>query len=129
MGLDHAFVSALVSKTDLIRAGMPPWVGKPEEAEAVARYLMDNTPKEPVSNDGQAVWNRRCGQCHSINGVFRPVAGAFSGQNPEDIAETIRSIEVMSDQMPPWTGNDIERKALAQYLAEACAAPAKGGAK
>ncbi len=31
--------------------------------------------------------------------------------------------------MPTWTGNDIERQALAHYLAEACAAPAEGGAK
>jgi mono/diheme cytochrome c family protein len=128
-GLDHAFVTALVSKTELIRAGMPPWVGKPEEAAAVARYLMDNTPKEPVSNDGKAVWERRCGMCHDIGGPFRPVAAAFSGQKPEDIAETIGSIEVMSELMPSWTGNDIERQALAHYLAEACAAPAEGGAK
>ncbi len=97
MGLDHAFVTALVSKTELIRAGMPPWVGKPEEAAAVARYLMDNTPKEPVSNDGKAVWERRCGMCHDIGGPFRPVADAFKGQKPEDIAETIGSIEVMSE--------------------------------
>ncbi len=128
-GLDHAFVTALVSKTDLMRAGMPPFVGKPEEAAAVARYLMDNAPKEPVPNDGKAVWKRRCGECHTISGPFRPVADAFAGQKAEDIADTIASIEMMNDQMPRWTGNDVEKTALARYLSEACKASAKGGAK
>lgn len=128
-GLDRAFVSALVAKTELLRAGMPPWVGKPDEAAAVARYLMNNAPQEPVSNDGRVVWNRRCSQCHTLSGEFRPVKDAFSGQKPEDIADTIGSIEMMNEQMPPWTGNDIERRALAEYLSEACAAPAPGGAK
>ena len=128
-GLDQAFVAALASKTDLMRAGMPPFPGKPEEAKALARYLLDNAPKEPVSNDGEAVFKRRCGQCHSISGPFRPVAKALEGQKAEDLAELIGSIEMMNDKMPPWTGNDIERKALAQYLADACKPVSSGGAK
>jgi hypothetical protein len=48
---------------------------------------------------------------------------------PADLGDIILGIDSMSDKMPPWTGNDIERKALAEYLAAACAAPAKGGAQ
>lgn len=129
MGLDRAFVAALVSKTDLMRAGMPPWPGKAEEASAVARYLLDNAPATPVSNDGKVVWLRRCGQCHSVSAEFRPVADAFAGQKPEDIGETISSIEGFSDKMPPWTGNDIERNALAKYLSTACASPPKAASQ
>ena len=128
-GLDQAFVAALVSKTDLMRAGMPPFPGKPEEAKALARYLLESAPKEPVSNDGKAVWARRCAQCHSVSGPFRPVAKALGGQKAEDIADIIGSLEVMSDKMPTWTGNDIEKKALAQYLAETCKPVSPGGAK
>lgn len=123
VGLDHAFASALAFRTDLMRAGMPPFPGTPDEAKAVARHLLDGAPGEPVSNDGEAVWKRRCGQCHTVSGVFRPVAEAFAGQGPDDIFETVGSIEMMSEKMPPWTGNDIERMALARYLSAACAAP------
>jgi len=129
VGLDHAYVTSLVSKTDLMRAGMPPFVGNAEEAKALARFLVDNAPKDPVSNDGKAVWKRRCAQCHSIAGPFRPVAKALAGTSPGDLADLISGIDSMNDKMPAWTGNDIERKALAEYLAEACASAPKGGGK
>lgn len=129
VGLDQAFVAGLVARTDQIRTGMPPFPGKPEEARAVARYLVDNAPKEPVSNDGLAVWKRRCGYCHTIAGPFRPVAKALGGTSAADLADLIAGIDSMNDKMPPWTGNDIERKALSEYLTTACAAAPQGGAK
>lgn len=118
-GLDSAFVAGLIQHAELMRGGMPPFPGTPEEARAVARYLVSLAPAVPVSNDGAAVFGRRCAQCHTVAGRFRPLAAALEGQSPADMSDLIGNLDSMSNNMPPWTGNDIERQALAEYLSTA----------
>jgi mono/diheme cytochrome c family protein/cytochrome bd-type quinol oxidase subunit 1 len=120
-GLDSAFVGALIERAGFMKGGMPPFPGKPGEARAIARYLVSLAPVVPVSNDGAAVFARRCAQCHTVAGPFRPVGKALEGQSAADIADLIAGIDSMSDKMPAWTGNDIERQSLAQYLSKAAA--------
>jgi mono/diheme cytochrome c family protein len=128
VGLDRAFIASLVQKTDLMRGGMPPFPGNADEAHAIARYLVGLAPAEPVSNDGAAVWTRRCAMCHSLRGAFRPVIEAFSDQMPDDIADIIANIDSMNEIMPAWTGNALEKAALASYLAEQAKKPVKEAA-
>ncbi len=124
-GLDEAFVAGLVAGTGHMRGRMPPFVGKNLEAKSIAAYLMKGVDSGAADNSGPAVWRRRCGSCHSLRGEFRPVIEAFEDQTPEDIAETIQYIEYMSELMPPWSGSDAEKGALAKYLSEQ--ASEKGG--
>jgi mono/diheme cytochrome c family protein len=124
-GMDQAFVASLVMKSDMLRGGMPPFLGAPEEADAVAAYLAKDGLPQAVEPSGESAFRRRCGVCHDVRGTLRPIAEAFQGQSPADIAETIASIDLMSDKMPKWTGTEAERQAIGTFLSQACSAGGK----
>ncbi|MGC8762211.1 MAG: c-type cytochrome [Acidobacteriota bacterium] len=117
-GLEEPYVATLVRHADLLRGPMPPFPGTPEEAAALARYILQgSTPVPPES--GARSFRRRCAPCHTVAGPFRPLAPAFSSLTPEDAADLLLGLDALNEAMPPWTGTDGERNLLARYLVTA----------
>lgn len=122
-GLDVTFVGGLVRGTDLMRGGMPPFLGTPEEATAVAAYLCAKGLPPAADASGRAVFERRCAPCHDLEGDRRALRPSLEGMDSDSLAGFLPELE--TDRMPKWTGSEVEMKALANYLSLACAA--KGG--
>jgi mono/diheme cytochrome c family protein len=118
---NEELTAAMVQRIEYMRRKMPPWVGTQPEAEALAAYLM--TLKDPTIAiaaarateplDGEAVFGYSCASCHSVDG-FRAIREMVEGLTAEDLEEYLLDME--SDEMPPFTGSNAERRALAEWL-------------
>ena len=116
-GLDESFLAATILKSEIMRHAMPPFPGKPEEADALARYLLVSAPLGPPAMGGRAVWGRRCGFCHTLKGPERPVKPFFLGKTQDEVSDILGTIDSLNAAMPRWTGSPAEKEALAHYLA------------
>lgn len=125
-GWDEEYTTAFVQRLEYTLRPMPPWVGTEEEAEALAIYLLalpgaESTVSGPV--DGEHIYERRCSACHSLHGE-RALSELVEGLTAEDLDEYLQDLE--SDEMPPFTGSDEARAALAGFL-EVVGNPEEGG--
>jgi mono/diheme cytochrome c family protein len=95
---DEAFISGMVQRTEYMRRVMPPWVGTPGEADAMAAYVFDI----------------RCGSCHTLYDT-NPLIEVVEGMSGEELDEFFADLE--RDYMPAFTGTNEERRMLADWLA------------
>jgi mono/diheme cytochrome c family protein len=98
---------------------MPPFTGNEEDRYAVSVHLAklgggEITPRR-ASASGGAIFDSNCAMCHGSEGEF-PIAPLVSGRNEEDLYEAIGRLPDLNPMMPPFEGNDAERRALAQHL-------------
>ncbi len=110
----------LGSLDKMMNGVMPPFAGTADEKRALARFLASLNPeikpnRSPVLS-GQTIFEQNCSSCH--------------GQSPDDalftrtgnldqaaIYEVIGQLNSLNPDMPPFSGSDEERKALAKWIA------------
>jgi len=120
-GLDEAFVTGLIQNSESIRGNMPPFAGTQAEAQILAIYLLRRFDEPPFASKftdealGAEVWRRRCAQCH-LQGGFRDVQETLDSFEPEELKDTLDSLQDLADGMPPFSGDQRERDALVAYL-------------
>ncbi len=117
-GWDEAFAREMLLHLPLIRGTMPPFAGNGQDRAALAHYLVSVAAvPPPVAKDalGRQAFATRCALCHTLDGQRRPLS--LSGSDPETIEGLIGSLSDISSDMPPFTGSDAERHALAVFLA------------
>jgi mono/diheme cytochrome c family protein len=119
-GWDETFARNMLLHLPLIRGTMPPFAGNEQDRAALGRYLAsiaEPPQRLPVADLGRHVFERRCAYCHTIGGARRPLA--VVGMDADTIETMIGGLPDLTSDMPPFTGTDAERKALAAYLAQA----------
>jgi mono/diheme cytochrome c family protein len=122
-GWDVDYTAALIQRLEYMRRPMPPFIGTPGEARALALYLhsLPGVPESPPElTDGRLAYERRCSACHSIGG-FRDLHQYIEGMEGDDIYGFLEYMK--SDYMPPYGGSDAERRLLADWLADNVANP------
>ena len=126
-GWDPVFAREMLLHLPLIRGTMPPFAGDESDRVALGGYLASIAEKLPPSANraelGRHMFEMRCALCHTIGGARRPLP--LTGMDPEAIAQIVGMLSQMSSDMPPFTGTDEEKSALAEYLSRT-AAPAPG---
>lgn len=122
-GLDEQFVYELTGRLEFIRGQMPPFAGNDVERRALAKYLVSISDPDFPLIDGEEVFNKRCGTCHTIDG-FRPLEPSLEGNTDQDIIDLLPVLGEMADGMAPWTGTDEEAQMLAEFIQSWYAAPA-----
>ena len=65
---------------------------------------------------GKYLFNAQCGVCHSVEG-YRSMKRRADGWDADFAADILQHLPVMHGTMPPYAGNDADRKALGSYLA------------
>lgn len=112
---DQELTSGMIQRVEYMRRLMPPWVGTPQEADALAAYLMTLKPaRVPRPADGGQVFDVHCGSCHSLHGT-NPLLDLVDGMDADGLDDFFSDLE--RDYMPPFTGTDQERRMLAEWLA------------
>ena len=104
----------------LTRGTMPPFAGNEQDRAALGSYLASLAPATIAGGEmdvGRQVYQMRCGLCHTIHGSRRPLD--FGGMDTDAIADFTRTPPDLSADMPPFTGTESERHALAVYLHDA----------
>jgi mono/diheme cytochrome c family protein len=108
---------------------MPPFAGNAPEREAVAYYLarLGGAPPDEAGavDPGRAYFAEHCAACHGP-GADVPIGGR--GRTSAQIEEMLGRLPAVNEMMPPFTGTEAERKALAGYVASLPPpGPSKGG--
>jgi mono/diheme cytochrome c family protein len=102
---------------------MPPFVGTDAEKRALAVHLARLGGDEKAgleapapAGGGAEVFEGNCSPCHGPESEW-PIAGLLRGRGAGDFYDIIGRLSEIREEMPPFTGTDEERRALAQYLA------------
>ncbi len=122
-GTDETFIAQIIMGTHVIRANMPPFVGTEEEAQMVASHIYKQIDKRHISEIynldgialGKKVYDLRCGKCH-IFGGFNDKSETLLGSTEEDLGDILDMAGDFADEMPEFTGDEKERKALIDYI-------------
>jgi len=119
-GWDEVFAREMLLHLPLTRGAMPRFAGNEQDRVALGRYLASiAAPAQavPAAELGRHVFETRCALCHTIAGRRRPLQ--LAGVDAKDLEQLLASLSDISSNMPPFTGSDAERRALAVYLAQA----------
>jgi len=119
-GWDGTFAREMLLHLALTRGTMPPFAGNEQDRAALGSYLASLAPATIAGGEmdvGRQVYQMRCGLCHTIHGSRRPLD--FGGMDTDAIADFTRTLPDLSADMPPFTGTESERHALAVYLHDA----------
>jgi mono/diheme cytochrome c family protein len=65
---------------------------------------------------GENLFHLQCGSCHAAGG-YRGMKRRVDGWDSEFAADILQHIHVLRGTMPPYAGNEEDRKALGRYLA------------
>jgi mono/diheme cytochrome c family protein len=102
---------------------MPPFAGSAAEKHALAVYLARlggdaraGLESPPAAAAGATVFERHCAACHGAEGPW-PIAGRLRARSADELYELIGRLPELREEMPPFSGTEEERGALAQYLA------------
>jgi mono/diheme cytochrome c family protein len=125
-GWDAEFAKEMLAHMDKTRAPMPQFGGNEEDRVALGKYLAALNPPEnhdAVSDAnrlqiGEHAFQVHCGSCHTINGNFRPLRGAFQGTSAEDVENLLPMLDSMSPNMPHFSAPPDETHALAAYVVQ-----------
>ncbi len=124
---DATFATNMLPHIELTRGTMPRFAGNEQDRAALGAYLGSLNPhpeivrlnEASIDNVGKQVFETRCGSCHTIDGKVRPLKAAFAGSDAAQVEALLPALSSMSDNMPPFTGSELEAKALAHYAAMA----------
>jgi mono/diheme cytochrome c family protein len=114
---------------------MSPFVGTPEEREALAAYLavVGGAPAAGIAEavrpesgtPGAQVFEEYCSMCHGADGF--PIIP--KGRTPATFFELIGRLPSINEAMPAFEGTGEQRRALAGHLAALPEAPTKDGGR
>jgi mono/diheme cytochrome c family protein len=124
-GWDADFAKEMLAHMDKMRAPMPQFGGNEEDRIALGKYLAALNPPEnhgAVTDAnrmqvGERAFQVHCGSCHTINGNFRPLRGAFQGADTEQVENLLPMLDSMSPNMPHFAAPEDDTHALAIYVA------------
>jgi mono/diheme cytochrome c family protein len=122
-GTDRAFIAAIVKSAHLLKGNMPPFVGTPAEADAIAGYLsarIDVRSMGAVSglqgaDLGRKIFAVRCAKCHTT-GTAKPVDASVTGLSDDDYRNMLDSAADLGEGMPAFTAGPDDSAALIAYF-------------
>ncbi|MBU0984904.1 MAG: c-type cytochrome [candidate division Zixibacteria bacterium] len=122
-GTDPEYIAGIVLGTVALRGNMPPFLGTEEEAALIGdhiyglidqRHLAEITGAEGAEL-GKRVYDVRCGRCHVFGG-YSDKAESILGMEAADLEDLLDMAGDLGEEMPAFTGDDVERAALIAYL-------------
>ena len=123
-GWDAQFGKEMLAHMDKLRVPMPQFGGNEADREALGKYLASLNPPESHGaitdtnrlQIGERAFQVHCGNCHTINGNFRPLRGAFQGSDAEQVENLLPMLDSMSPNMPHFSAPADDTHALAVYV-------------
>ena len=119
--MSYRALVSYIQKIHEIRYFMPPFAGTEQEGRALAAYIAgglhgkDVQEPQKAAGDGEkgaALFEENCSSCHAVEDLV----SVFDGQEKEEIIETLKTLNEISDEMQPFSGSEEEHEQLAAYL-------------
>lgn len=121
-GLPRPAIAVAVARLEKLRGRMPPFPGSPADADDLVTWLggldgvLESPPAPPPSGDrieaGRRVLAYRCLMCHRD----LPLRPRVKGWTEPFAYQALGRLQKLNGGMPPFGGDDEERRALAAYL-------------
>jgi len=106
---------------------MPPFAGTAAEKHALAVHLARlggdasaGTEPPPAGAGGAAVFEQHCAACHGAEAAW-PISGRLRGRSARELYDLIGRLPQVREEMPPFSGTEEEREALARFLGDLAA--------
>ncbi len=119
--MSYRALVSYIQKIHEVRYFMPPFVGTDQEGRALAAYIAGSLhgkevqePQETaeVVERGPALFEENCSSCHATEDLV----SAFDGLEQQEIVETLKTLNEISDEMQPFSGSEEEHEQLAAFL-------------
>jgi mono/diheme cytochrome c family protein len=101
---------------------MPPFAGTEAEKRALAIHLarlggdaLAGVAQTSAASVGMQVFEQHCSPCHGPEAAW-PITQRLRGRSASDFYDLIGRLPQVREEMPPFSGDEDERRALAQYL-------------
>jgi mono/diheme cytochrome c family protein len=101
---------------------MPPFAGTGAEKRALAIHLARlggdaraGLEETDAAGAGAEAFEQHCSACHGPDSTW-PVGDRLRGRSAAEFYEMIGRLPQVREEMPPFSGTEEERRALAQYL-------------
>lgn len=122
-GTDTTFIAGVIGGLRSLRGNMPPFLGRDEERMAIARAIARGLDPRPLPQVyglrgaalGAKVFRVRCGVCHWAGGPA-DIGDALVGLTRGNAETILDDAADLAEEMPPFTGNAVEREALVEFL-------------
>ncbi len=122
-GTDADFVAGSIRGVQRMRGNMPPFAGSVAEVDLLAAWIAGQVDRRPLAEatglTGAALGARsyavRCGSCHVPGGYQSPLP-TLAGLDEAGLSEFLDTAGDLVPEMPPFTGDAIERAALVDHL-------------
>ncbi len=122
-GTDEEFIAATARGTGVMLGNMPPFAGTEEESEMIAAHIYFRVDQRHLKDIyglkgvelGAKVYQTRCGGCHEMGG-FNDKFESLVDLDNEEYHDLLDVAEDLGEEMPAFTGDDIERLALIEYF-------------
>ncbi|MEE9442306.1 MAG: cytochrome ubiquinol oxidase subunit I [candidate division Zixibacteria bacterium] len=122
-GVETEHIANIIPRLQHFIGKMPPFPGNEKDAADLAEFLASHTFSDPVSTrmdlteaeKNQIVFDRRCGGCHTLNG-YREIGSTFADLDYEESEELVLMVQDLTDEMPPFAGDENELKMLIAHL-------------
>jgi len=122
-GTDVDYIAGIVMGAHTLKGNMPPFLGTEEEAALIADHIYEQVDQRHLSQItglsgvqlGERVYEVRCGRCHEIGG-YNDKSEVLIGLEDADYHDILDMAGDLGDEMPDFTGDDLEREALIAYL-------------
>jgi mono/diheme cytochrome c family protein len=122
-GTDKEFITGSIKGVHVMKGNMPPFYGTDKEIQQMALHIFNRIDHRHLGEIynltgvelGQKVWDIRCGKCHVFGGS-RDISESITGLEEVDYHDLLDMSGDLADEMPAFTGDERERKALIQYL-------------
>jgi mono/diheme cytochrome c family protein len=122
-GTDPEFIAGIVRGTGVMLGNMPPWLGTEEESQMLAAHIHSRVDQRHLKDIyglagvalGAKVYDVRCGGCHQLGG-YSDKTSSLDGLTEEDLGGLLDMADDLGEEMPAFTGDEVERQALIQFL-------------
>jgi mono/diheme cytochrome c family protein len=122
-GTDKAFIAGTVRSAHLLKGNMPPFMGTPYEADAIAGWIYSRIDHRPMSRIyglqgialGRQVFEVRCGRCHAMGGPHDKTQ-TLAELTDTEYENMLNAASDLGEGMTAFTGDAEERSALIAYL-------------
>lgn len=122
-GTDPEFIAGVVRGAHVMKGNMPQFLGTDQEIAMLATHIYGMVDHRHISEIhnlsgvelGKKVYEIRCGKCHQFGG-YNDKSESLLGLSEEDYGDLLDMAGELAEEMPPFTGDEVERKVLIEYL-------------
>lgn len=111
------YLSSLVRRSSYFKGPMPPFPGREDDAELIAKFIKDNfKEKNSKKMSGKEIFEAKCAVCHTLDSSFRPLEKRLKNLKESEIKEILDNLGNITSSMPVWKDDEEGKEKVIKFL-------------